>query len=143
MIKISQKLKDQLWWLIITVDYDYSRITVADHEINGDIITLWLEDKHDFKNSLEECLQLDLPLKQFSKVIKAENLNSYEGTKMHPKKNFVYKARIEINEPIKWYQEDASPTEQQWAREAMLKTILTQLVETEVYDGAENDLLFL
>jgi hypothetical protein len=143
MIKISQKLKDQLWWLIITVDYDYSRISVADHEINGDILTLWLEDKQDFKNSLDECLQVDLTLKQFAKNIKAENLNSYEGSRMHPKKNFVYKARIEINEPIKWYQEDASLTEQQWAREAMLKTLLTQLVETEVYDGTRNDVFSL
>jgi hypothetical protein len=143
MIKIPQKLKDQLWWLIITVDYDYSRITIADHEINGDTLTLWLEDKHDFKNSLEECLKLDLALKQFAKLIRAENLNSYEGSRMHPKKNFVYKARIEINEPIHWYQEDASPVEQQWAREAMLKTLLTELVENEVYDGSENGLLFL
>ena len=113
MIKISQKLKDQLWWMIISVDYDYSRITVADHELNEDTLTLWLEDKHDFKNSLEECLQLDIAVKQFTKVIRAENLNSYEGTKMHPKKNFIYKARIEINEPVRWYQEDASLIEQQ------------------------------
>jgi len=143
MIKITQKLKNHLWWLIINVDYDYSRIAIADHEINGDILTLWLEDKHDFKNSLDECLQVDLPLKQFAKVIKAENLNSYEGVKMHPKKNFTYKARIEINEPIKWYLEDASSADQQWAREAMLKTLLTQLVETEVYDENNNDQLFL
>ncbi|WP_183580132.1 hypothetical protein HDF18_13500 [Mucilaginibacter sp. X5P1] len=142
MIKITQKLKNHLWWLIINVDYDYSRIAIADHEINGDILTLWLEDKHDFKNSLDECLQVDLSLKQFAKVIKAENLNSYEGIKMHPKKNFTYKARIEINEPIKWYIEDASPSDQQWAREAMLKTLLTQLVETEVYDDCNTNQLF-
>ena len=142
-MKISKKQKDKLWWLVISVDYDYSRITIADHEINGDTLTLWLEDKHDFKNSLEECLQVDLSLKQFAKLIKAENLNSYEGTKMHPKKNFIYKARIEINEPIKWYQDDASPADQQWAREIMLKTLLTQLVETEVYDGDNDPMLYL
>ncbi len=118
--------------MIISVDYDYSRISVADHELNGETLTLWLEDKHDFKNSLEECLQVDLKTKQFATVIRAEGLNSYEGTKMHPKKNFIYKTRIEINEPIRWYQEDASLTEQQWAREAVVKTILTQLVENEV-----------
>ncbi|MDB5003518.1 MAG: hypothetical protein JWQ34_1743 [Mucilaginibacter sp.] len=134
MIKITQKLKDKLWWMIISVDYDYSRISVADHELNADTLTLWLEDKHDFKNSLEECLQVDLTTKQFAKVIRAENLNSYEGTKMHPRKNFIYKARIEINEPIRWYQEDASITEQQWAREAVVKLLLTQLVENEVAD---------
>lgn len=131
MIKIAQKLKDKLWWMIISVDYDYSRISIADHELTDNHLILWLEDKHDFKNSLEECLQLDIPLKQFAKVIKAENMNSYEGTKIHPKKNYLYKARIEINEAIRWYQDDAGITEQQWAREAVLKLILTHLVETE------------
>jgi hypothetical protein len=131
MIKISQKLKDQLWWLVISVDYDYSRITIADHDINENSLTLWLEDKHDFKNSLDECLQVDISARQFAKLIKSENLNSYEGSKMHPTKNFVYKTRIEINEPIAWYMEDASFTEQQWAREAVLKLLLTQLIETE------------
>jgi hypothetical protein len=136
MIKLTQKLKDELWWLVISVDYNYSRISIADHEINGDTLTLWLEDKQDFKNSLDECLQLDISLKQFARIIRAENLNSYEGTKMHPKKNYVYKTRIEVNEPIKWYREDASAVEQQWAREAALKNVLTQLVENEVYDGS-------
>ena len=135
MIKIPQKLKDQLWWLVISVDYDYSRITIADHETDDDMLILWLEDKHDFKNSLDECLQVNIPTKQFAKVIKAENLNSYEGTKMHPTKNFVYKTRIEVNEPMRWYQDDATITEQQWAREAVLKLLLTQLVETEARGG--------
>jgi hypothetical protein len=134
MIKLNQKLKDELWWLVISVDYDYSRISIADYEINGEILTLWLEDKQDFKNSLDECLQLDISLKNFAKMIRADNLNSYEGTKMHPRGNYLYKTRIEINEPIKWYREDAGETEQQWAREAALKNVLTQLVESEVYD---------
>ena len=131
MIKINQKLKDKLWWLVISVDYDYSRITIADHDFNDETLTLWLEDKHDFKNSLDECLQVDLTAKQFAKVITGENLNSYEGSKMHPTKNFVYKTRIEINAPVTWYLDDATLTEQQWAREAVLKQLLTQLVETE------------
>jgi hypothetical protein len=131
MITIPKKLKDKLWWLIISVDYDYSRITIADNDLCDETLTLWLEDKHDFKNSLEDCLQVDISAKQFAKVIKAENMNSYEGTKMHPTKNFMYKARIEINDPITWYLDDASLIEQQWAREAVLKLVLTQLVETE------------
>ena len=72
MIKLNQKLKDQLWWLVIGVDYDYSRISIADHEINGDYLTLWLEDKHDFKNSLDECLQLDISMKNFAKIIRED-----------------------------------------------------------------------
>jgi hypothetical protein len=102
------------------------------------MLSLWLEDKHDFKNSLDECLLLDVSLKNFAKMIKTENLNSYEGTQIHPKANYAYKTRIEINEPIKWYCEDASATEQEWAREATLKNVLTQLVESEVYDGSRE-----
>ena len=130
-MKLTQKLKDELWWMIISVDYNYSRISIADHDLGDEVLTLWLEDKHDFKNSLDECLQLDVPLKQFAKLIKAENLNSYEGSRLQPNKQYVYKTRIEINAPIKWYREDAAPIEQTWAREAMLKSILTRLVETE------------
>jgi hypothetical protein len=129
MIKISQKLKDMLWWLVISVDYDYSRITIADHDIADGSLKLWLEDKYDFKNSLDECLLVEIDLKEFAKVIKTENLNSYEGAKIHPKQNFIYKTRIEMNEPIKWYQEDASIVEQQWAREAVVKTIITEMVD--------------
>lgn len=120
--------------MIISVDYDNSRITIADHELNDSGLTLWLEDKHDFKNSLEECLKVDVRLKDFASIIKEERLNSYEGQKMHPKKGFVYKAQIEINEPIKWYREDASLVEQQWAREAVVAKILKHLVEDEVAD---------
>jgi hypothetical protein len=133
MIRINQKLKDKLWWLVISVDYDYSRITIADHDINDDALTLWLEDKHDFKNTLDECLLVDIAGKEFAKLIRAENLNSYEGSKMHPTKNYVYKTRIEINEPIAWYLYDATQTEQQWAREAALKQLLTQLIEAEAH----------
>ncbi|PTQ94908.1 hypothetical protein C8P68_106122 [Mucilaginibacter yixingensis] len=137
MINISHKLKNELWWLIISVDFDYSRIAIADHELSSDTLTLWLEDKQDYKNSLDECLQLTIHAKQFARLIKAENLNSYEGTKIHPKKKFVYQSRITINEPLQWYKDDASPAEQQWAREAMLKKLLTQLVETEIYAERE------
>ncbi|MEO6979860.1 MAG: hypothetical protein ABI113_15835 [Mucilaginibacter sp.] len=131
MIKISQKLTDKLWWLIISVDYDYSRITIADHDFTEDTLTLWLEDKHDFKNTLDECLQVDIPAKQFAKIIKEENLNSYIGSKMHHSKNYVYKTRIEINTPLLWYQDDATLAEQQWARDTVLKQLLTQLIETQ------------
>ena len=104
---------------------------LADEIAANDTLTLWLEDKHDFKNSLDDCLQVDISAKQFAKIIRAENINSYEGTKIHPTKNFMYKTRIEINDPITWYLDDASLIEQQWAREAVLKLLLTQLVETE------------
>lgn len=131
-ITLNKKAVEQLWWLIISVDYDYSRLTISDHDLNNENITLWVEDKNDFKNSIDECLQLEVPLRNFAGVIKDESLNSYEGTKVHPTKKFVYKAKIEINEPIKWYQQDATIIDQQWSREALLKRILIQVVEDEI-----------
>jgi hypothetical protein len=130
---MNLKTRNELWWLVINVDYTYSRIAVADHELNGQTLTLWLEDKQDYKNCLDECLQLHIPVKEFARLIKTEGLNSYEGMRMHPKKKYLYTTRVAINEPMHWYQYDATPTEQQWAREALLKSILTQLVETETY----------
>lgn len=133
MIPMNQKTRNELWWLIISVDYNYSRIAIADHELNGQTLTLWLEDKQDFKNTLDECLQLHIPVKHFARLIKTENMNSYEGQRTHAKKKYVYSTRIAINEPIKWYNYDATPAEQQLARETILKNILTQLVENEIF----------
>ena len=131
MINISQKLKDKLWWLVISVDYDYSRITIDDHNLTEDTLTFWLEDKQDFKNTLDECLQVDIPTKQFSKFISDQGFNSYEGAKLHPTKNYAYKTRIEISAPLNWYRNDATLTEQLWAREAVLKHMLTELIESQ------------
>jgi len=133
MIPMNQKTRNELWWLIISVDYNYSRIAIADHELNGQTLTLWLEDKQDFKNTLDECLQLHIPVKQFAKLIKAENMNSYEGQRTHAKKKYVYSTRIAISEPIHWYNYDATPAEQQHARETLVKSMLTQLVENEIF----------
>ena len=52
---------------------------------------------------------------------------------MHPSKKYVYRARIEINEALAWYNNDATIAEQGWAREAVLKQLLTQLIETEAH----------
>jgi hypothetical protein len=126
---LSRPEKRQLWQLIIDTGYDYSRISIAEHEINNETLVLWLEDKDDFKNSLDDCLELNIPLNTFAKIIQAEGLNSYEGTRTHPDKSYSYKTRIEINEPIAWYNQDATRTEMQWAREAVVKLALTMLVE--------------
>lgn len=74
-MKISQKTKDELWWFIISIDYDYGRIDIAEHELTESKLVLWLEDKHDFKNSLDECLCFEITKKQFAKIIRDNNLN--------------------------------------------------------------------
>lgn len=117
MIKLSKTTIDELWWLIISIDYDYSRITIADFEMDDQHLTLWLEDKEDFKNTLNECLEIKITLKQFARVIKADKNSSYESAKMSP---------------MKWYRDEATETEQQWAREEMLKALMTELVEGAV-----------
>lgn len=126
-MKLSQKVKDKIWWLVISADYDYDRLTIAEHELNNETLTLWIEDKMDFKNSLDECLRLDFSHSQFARVIASENLNSYEGVNAKG-----HKVRIQIAEPIEWYLEDAAHIEQQWAREAILKKVLMKLVEGEI-----------
>ena len=93
------------------------------------------------ENSLDECLQLDLPLKQFAKVIKVENMNSYEAPSCTPTK--LPTAPASDKPSTKMVPEDASLTEQQWARETLLKSILHQLVETEVYDGTNEEVVLL
>ncbi len=132
MFKLSPQTKQDLWWLIISVDYHYHRIAIADYEFTGTHLTLWLEDKQDYKNSLDECLELHISLRNFAALIRTEKLNTYEATCMHPDKQFLYAATIEINKPLKWYQQDATAVEQRWAREAALKAVLTQLIENEL-----------
>lgn len=131
-IKLTADTKNRLWWMLISIDYDHSRICIADHELTESNLILYLEDKHDFKNSLDECLKLQISAKEFAKVIKFENLNSYEGIRRDAKSYFIYKCRIEINKPIKWYEEDASRMEQQWTREAVVKLVFDGLINDEV-----------
>ncbi|WDF54648.1 hypothetical protein [Mucilaginibacter sp. KACC 22063] len=133
IIKMSQKLRTELWWLIVSVDFNYSRICIADHELAENMLTIWLEDKHDYKNTLEECLQINIPIKQFAKLIRTEELNSYPSTQMHQSKKFLYKTRTIINDAINWYLYDATLAEQQLARETTLKHMLTNLVESEIF----------
>ncbi len=123
----------------MAVDFHYSRIAIAEHELTADHLTIWLEDKQDYKNTLDECLQLSLPLRSFAKFIRQEGFNSYETLVMHPDKKFVYPALLEISKPLTWYRHDATAFERQCVREALVKALLTQLIENEVahyYDYA-------
>ncbi len=127
-LTVSHTKQTELFTLLMSVDYDYSRLTIAEHELNNENLIIYIEDKQDFKNTMDELLMVEIPVKQFASIIAENNLNSYEGEKMHPVKKFMYKTQIVINEPIKWYEEDAALIEQQWAREAVLKTLIEQLV---------------
>lgn len=120
MIKLNQKIKDELWGLIIGVDYDYIRISIAEHELTSEGLTLWIEDKNDFKTHLDECLKLTISNKDFGMIIRLDNQKNTEALKY----------------PLIWYSDTARLIEQQWAREAVLKQVLEQLVEGEVYNAS-------
>lgn len=127
-MNIPQDTQDRLWWLIIEVDYDTSRIVIGEHEISDQCLTLYLEDKNDFKNHIDDCVKVEIQMDDFKKIIKDGGFNSYDGTKMHPKKKFVYKTRIQINEPLAWYNDDATIVEQGWVRDAALRELLQHLL---------------
>lgn len=118
IFNFNQATIDELWQLIMEVDYDYSRISIADHEFTDGTLILYLEDRRDFKSTLDECLKLEISSRQFSQAIIRDGLiNNTVGDKV---------------DAISWYQDEASSMQQTWAREAMLKEILTRLVEREL-----------
>lgn len=105
---------------------------IAESLIEDNNLVLYLENRYEYFSTLDECVQVNIPLHVFAKLIRDEGLNSYATQKMHPVKKFVYKTRVEIAEPIAWYESDATRAAQQWAREAMLKQVLTLVAEGEV-----------
>lgn len=119
----AQRTTSDLLMLMLSVNFDKSRIIIAEHEISEHFLTVYLEDSNDFKNTLEECLMYKLPVSQFASIITNEKLNSYPGVK-YTESGRAYDADIEINEPISWYNEDATLYEQGIARDAALAHIL-------------------
>jgi hypothetical protein len=134
----AQKTNSDLLMLLVSANFDKSRITIAEHELSENFLTLYLEDKEDFKSNLEDTLMYKLPVSQFSAIIKSEGLNSYEGTMYNEHSSFTYTARVEIKEPIKWYEQDATKYQQKETLDVVLQHILksltknTLLVEREV-----------
>jgi hypothetical protein len=110
-IRLNQKTRNSLWWLIISVDYNYSRIRIEEHELTTEGITLWLEDTEDFKDTIDECLEIFIPLPAFASFIRTNKFNSYRTQRMHPEKKFLYDIDVEINSPLRWYEQDATTTD--------------------------------
>lgn len=127
MITINQETKTALILLLASTDNDLSRISIADNELNETVLILWLEDKQDFKNSLEECVAVNIPVEEFAKYIRDEELNAYQGTKER-KDHSIYKCMIEINEPIDYYLSDATAYQQRFIREELVRAIFKQIL---------------
>jgi hypothetical protein len=124
--KAPQETTSGLILLLASANFDKSRITIAEHELSDHFLTLYLEDKQDFKENIEDTLMYKLPVSKFASIIEVEELNSYPGVK-YSHEGRPYDAQIEINKPIKWYEQDANHYQQKIAREAALEYILKNL----------------
>jgi hypothetical protein len=124
--KAPQETTSGLLSLLLSANFERARIVIADHELSDNFLTLYLEDKQDFKDNLEDLLMYKLPISKFAGIIASENLNSYPGVK-YTECGREYDAQIEINTPIKWYEQDANIYQQKIARETALEHILKSL----------------
>jgi hypothetical protein len=100
---------------------DFGSMSIADHDMDHEHLTLWLEDVRFPKASIDDCLRIEIPLNQVENFIKAEKLNVCEVRKMHEEKEFVFSTEVEIAEPLDWYNLDASASEQRMVREALFR----------------------
>jgi hypothetical protein len=126
MTTLSKEVTEQILWLIISVNYDYSRIVIAEHEFNDQALTLYLEDKQDFKNTVDECLNITVPIAEFEAFIEKGNYNKYEGRKQS-ESGRPYNGLITVSEPFEWYCNDATQYQQRTVREALVEAILKQV----------------
>lgn len=132
MYTIEQKTKDALFNLLTSVDFDLNRIVIADHELYVENITLLLEDSANIAESFDKCLKLEVSLKDFANLIERKGHNSYftfknEGNRLSQP------IKVEINEPIKFYTNDATKVHQQAIREELLEEVLQELIASIVH----------
>jgi hypothetical protein len=121
--KELQRTNMSLLSLFCAANFDPNRIHIADHDLSDHFLTLYLEDKNNIKSTLDETLMFKLPISKFEEIILAEELNSYEGI-LYSEHGRPYDGRIMINEPIKWFTQDATAGEQSEALEIVKGHIL-------------------
>ncbi len=113
--------------LFCSVNFDKDRIVVAEHELTDSALIIYLEDRDDFKSTLDETVMVELPVAEFAKLIATSGINSYDGVK-YSHSGRAYDARIEINEPIAWFEEDATTFERKTTialvKDSLLKSTL-------------------
>lgn len=122
MTKLNKIQKSQVWSLILLADFDFSRIVIADYDLDGDHLTLWIEDRFNPMPAIDECVRLDIPVADFAKCIEVSALNTH----------IILQKHIKIDEPMNWYHNDANLSEQKEAREEMLAEIINALKSGEV-----------
>ena len=119
----TKKANTELLSLFCSVNFDKNRINIAESDWNGEKLTLWLEDKQDFKEQLDDCVIVEVSSDKFAKIIADEKLNTYEAEKYRD--GYAYAADVEINKPIAWFEEDAD----QYFRKEAINAVLTKLLK--------------
>lgn len=127
MITLNKETQTKLSWLLLSVFYDYDRIIIAEHEINDQELTLFLEDKQDFKSDLSECLEVKISCDEFASFIEKGNHNKYAGIS-YSKNGRAFDGLIVVDEPLKWYHNDATTFQRKTVLEDLVEQIIKQVV---------------
>lgn len=127
MYTIKKETKYRLFNLLVSADFDVKRIVIADHEIDDDCLTILVEDKNNLQDTLDTCIEIKISLEELAAFIVKEKHNSYRGISLN-KKGHAYQDDIKINDPIPFYNEDATSVQQQWIREEIIQEIISELL---------------
>lgn len=78
MYTFDQKIQHALFSLVASTDFDLSRIVIAENEIEGDCLNLYIEDKFNPKEDLSDCILLEIPRLTVEELCKGDTY--YIGT---------------------------------------------------------------
>jgi hypothetical protein len=123
-----QRTNISLLSLFCSVNFKGDRINIAEFELSDQFLTLYLEDKQEPVEDLSECLLYKLPVSKFAEIIAANHLNTYNGT-LFNESGRMYEGRVVIAEPIQWFEQDATPYQQEGALEVVKGCVLKSLVK--------------
>lgn len=123
-----QRTNTSLLSLFCSVNFNRDRIVIAEWEMSEHFLTLYLEDKSEPVEDLADALIYKLPVSVFAGIIEANQLNSYEGT-LFTERGRMYEGRVVIAEPIKWFEQDATPYQQAGALEVVKGCLIKSLVK--------------
>jgi hypothetical protein len=124
----SQEKTTKIFNLITAVDFDFNRIVEADNDLTQATFTIWVEDKHDFKSTIDECLEIVIPVSDFEAFIKAGKYNTYKGQKKS-ENGRIYEAEIELAPALEYYNVFATTFECASIREDLIRSILKNMVQ--------------
>lgn len=127
MYTINPKIKEEIFDLLVSTDFDVKRIVIADQELTDAALVLRIEDKENPKGRLDECIELPIAINELIAFISKNNHNTYEWFSKS-RGGRMFKDRVMINEPLAFYIQDASVVHQGWIREEILEELLKELL---------------